>query len=177
MGDKKWYVVHTYSGHENRAKQLLEERIRANHLEDKFGEVLVPTEDVVEVKQGSKRTSSRKFFPGYMLVKMELDDETMHLVKNTQKITGFVGAGARPSPVPEAEVLRIRGQMEEGAAAPKTVQSFEDGANVRVIGGPFVNFNGVVEEVRPERQKLWVMVSIFGRATRVELDFTQVEPL
>lgn len=175
MSDMKWYVVHTYSGHENRAKQLLEERVRNAHLEDRFGDVLVPSEEVVEVKQGTKRRSNRKFFPGYMLVQMVMDDDTFHLVKGTQKVTGFVGAGNRPTPVPDWEVLKITQQMEEGAAAPKTVQTFEEGATVRVTDGPFVNFSGTVEEVRTERQKLWVLVSIFGRATRVEVDFNQVE--
>lgn len=175
MGDKKWYVVHTYSGYENRAKQLLEERIRTGGVEEKFGEILIPKENVVEVKGGAKRTSSRKFFPGYMLVQMELDDETWHIVKGTQKITGFVGGTTNPPPVPEAEVARITQQMEEGAERPKVAQNFDEGSQVRITGGAFVNFSGTVEEVRPEKQKLRVLVSIFGRPTPVEVDFTQVE--
>jgi transcriptional antiterminator NusG len=175
MGEKKWYVVHTYSGYENRAKQLLQERIRTAGADDKFGEILIPKESVVEVKGGTKRTSSRKFFPGYMIVQMELDDETWHIVKGTQKITGFVGGTTNPPPIPEAEVARITQQMEEGAERPKATQTFEEGAQVRVTEGPFVNFSGVVEEVRPEKQKLRVLVSIFGRATPVEVDFMQVE--
>lgn len=175
MGEKKWYVVHTYSGYENRAKQLLEERIRNAGLDERFGEVLIPKENVVEVKGGTKRTSSRKFFPGYMLVQMELDDETWHIVKGTQKITGFVGGTTNPPPVPEAEVARITQQMEEGAERPKVAQNFDEGSQVRITAGAFINFSGTVEEVRPEKQKLRVLVSIFGRPTPVEVDFTQVE--
>lgn len=175
MEELKWYVVHTYSGHENRARQLLQERIRTAKLEHKFGEILIPTESVVEVKGGAKRTSSRKFFPGYMLVQMSLDDETWHLVNGTQKITGFVGNSTSPAPIPDREVRKITEQIEEGSARPKTKQTFEEGSTVRVISGPFLNFNGVVEEVRPEKQKLRVLVSIFGRATPVELDFVEVE--
>ena len=175
MGDMKWYVVHTYSGYENRAKQLLQERIRNAGVEDRFGEILIPKESVVEVKGGAKRTSSRKFFPGYMMVQMELDEETWHIVKGTQKITGFVGGTTHPTPIPDAEVERIAQQMEEGTERPKATQTFEEGVHVRVTEGPFVNFSGVVEEVRPEKQKLRVLVSIFGRATPVEVDFMQVE--
>lgn len=175
MSDLKWYVVHTYSGYENRAKQLLEERIRQAKLQDQFGEVLIPTERVVEVKKGAKRTANRKFFPGYMFVQMAISGETLALVKETQKVTGFVGSSTNPPSVPEREVRRITEQIEEGVARPKAAQTFDEGANVRVIEGPFVNFSGVVEEVRPEKQKLRVLVSIFGRATPVELDFTQVE--
>ena len=171
----KWYVVHTYSGYENRAKQLLEERIKNAGRQEAFGEILIPTENVVEVRQGSKRTTSRKFFPGYMLVQMELDNETWHLVKGTQKITGFVGEGLNPPPIPEREVRRITEQIEEGAVRPKARHTYEEGVMVRVIDGPFMNFSGTVEEVRPEKQKLRVLVSIFGRATPVELDYVQVE--
>jgi len=175
MSEMKWYVVHTYSGYENRAKQLLEERIQSAKMEECFGEILVPTESVVEVRQGAKRTTSRKFFPGYMIVQMALNEESWHLVKGTQKITGFVGGGMSPPAIPEHEVRRITEQIEEGAVRPKAKQTFEEGLQVRVIDGPFVNFSGVVEEVRPEKQKLRVLVSIFGRATPVELDFVQVE--
>jgi transcriptional antiterminator NusG len=173
-----WYIVHTYSGYENRAKQCLLDRVRAEDAEGMFGEVLIPTEEVVEVKGGVKRTRTKKFFPGYMIVQMELTDETWHLVKATQKITGFVGGTARrPRPIPRQEVLRITKQMEGGTDQQVPTQTFEEGAQVRVIDGPFLNFTGSVEEVRPDKQKLRVLVSIFGRATPVELDFTQVEEL
>jgi transcriptional antiterminator NusG len=170
----KWYVVHTYSGHENKARLSLQERIRTSGFEDKFGEVLIPTESVVELKGGKKRTTTRKFYPGYMFVQMELEDQTFHLVKNTPKITGFLG-GTKPTPVPDHEITGINKQMTEGAIKPKPRIVFEEGESVRVTDGPFSNFNGIVEEVRPEKQKVRVLVSIFGRATPVELDFSQVE--
>ncbi|MCK6544605.1 transcription termination/antitermination protein NusG [Myxococcota bacterium] len=174
----KWYVVHTYSGFENRAKKSLEERIKREGLEEFFGEALVPTENVVELLGGSKRTSKRKFFPGYMLVQMELNDRTWHLVKSTPKITGFVGPDARkPMPVREEEVRRLTQQIDQGTLAPKPKIVFEQGESVRVTEGPFATFNGVVEEVKEEKQKVRVLVSIFGRATPVELDFTQVEKI
>ncbi len=173
--EKKWYVVHTYSGFENRVKASLEERIRNAGKEDFFDEILVPSEKVVEMFKGEKKTTSRKFFPGYILVKMNLNDETWHLVNNTPKVTGFVGGALTPPPVPTGEVDKIRLQMEEGAVKPKPKVSFERGENVRVIDGPFTNFNGVVDEVKPDKGKLRVLVSIFGRATPVELDFVQVE--
>ena len=172
----KWYVVNTYSGYENRAHQCLLDRIKAEGVEDMFGQILIPTENVVEVKQGAKRTTARKFFPGYMLVQMEMTTESWHLVKATQKITGFVGGTSRlPRPIREAEVLRITQQMTDGAERPRPKQTFQEGTQVRVTDGPFLNFTGTVEEVRPEKQKLRVLVSIFGRATPVELDFIQVE--
>ncbi len=172
----KWYVVHTYSGHEQKAKQSLLERVRQEGCEDRFGEVLIPTESVVEMKAGSKRTTTRKFFPGYIIVQMHLDDETWNLVKNTARITGFVGGNQRrPMPVPEAELARITQQMEDGTSRPKPKQSFEEGCQVRITDGPFMNFTGTVEEIKPEKQKLRVLVSIFGRATPVEVDFMQVE--
>jgi transcriptional antiterminator NusG len=171
----KWYVVHTYSGFENRAKKSLEERAKREGLEEFFGEVLVPTENVVELVGGTKRTSRRKFFPGYMLVQMELNDRTWHLVKNTPKITGFVGDARSPRPVSEEEVARLTQQIDQGTLAPKPKIVFEEGESVRVIDGPFSSFNGVVEEVKAEKQKVRVLVSIFGRATPVELDFGQVE--
>ncbi|MEE8574804.1 MAG: transcription termination/antitermination protein NusG [Thermodesulfobacteriota bacterium] len=173
--EMKWYVVHTYSGHENKVKLVLDEKIRAEGKEDLFGEVLVPTEKVVDMVKGVKRTSNRKFFPGYILVNMILNDETWHMVKDTPKVTGFVGGSTTPPPVTEEEVGRIMKQMEEGAVKPKPKVLFEEGENIRVIGGPFTNFNGIVEEVKPEKGKLRVLVSIFGRATPVELDFVQVE--
>ncbi len=175
MSDEmKWYVVHTYSGHENRAKASLEERIKASGLQDYFGEILLPTEKVVEVRQGQKRTSSRRFYPGYLFVQMVLNKKTWHLVKGTPKITGFLG-GQNPTPVPESEIRRITAQMEEGVSQPKTQVTLEENESVRVIDGPFSGFSGVVDKVMPEKQKVRVLVSIFGRSAPVELDFTQVE--
>src|SRR5215470_15619434 len=171
---KKWYVVHTYSGHENRAKLSLQERIRSHGMQDDFGDILIPTESVLEVVKGQRRTSTRKFYPGYLFVQMELSEKTFHLVKNTPKITGFLG-GTTPTPVKESEIQSINTAMQEGAIKPRPRISFEEGENVRVIDGPFANFSGIVEEVKPEKQKVKVLVSIFGRATPVELDFTQVE--
>lgn len=174
----KWYVVHTYSGHEQKAKQSLEERIKSYGKEAFFGEVLIPSENVVEMVQGEKKTTTRKFFPGYVLVKMILNDEMWHLVKNTPKITGFVGGGTgtkRPTPVPEKEVRKLTKQISEGTLRPKMKTTFEKGESVRVIEGPFQNFNGLVDDVKPDKGKLVVLVSIFGRSTPVELDFTQVE--
>lgn len=175
-GDElKWYVVHTYSGYEQKAKLALKERIRQNKMDTMFAEVLIPSENVIELVRGEKKTTSRKFFPGYMLVKMILNDATWHLVKSTPKITGFVGNALTPPSVPEEEVLRITNQMTEGTLKPRPKVQFEEGENVRVVDGPFVNFSGVVEEVKPDKGKLRVLVSIFGRSTPVELDFVQVE--
>jgi transcriptional antiterminator NusG len=171
----KWYVVHTYSGFEQKAKLALLERIRQQKMDSYFNEVLIPSENVIELVRGEKKTTSRKFFPGYMLVKMILNDNTWHLVKSTPKITGFVGNAISPPAVPEEEVMRIANQMTEGTLKPRPKVQFEEGENVRVIDGPFVNFNGVVEEVKPDKGKLRVLVSIFGRSTPVELDFVQVE--
>ncbi len=173
----KWYTVHTYSGHENKARLALLDRIKNASLEPLFGEVLIPTESVVEMVKGQKRTTTRKFYPGYMFVQMDLSDEAYHLVKNTPKITGFLGAekGNKPIPVPESEIAAINIQMTEGAIKPKPKVLFEEGETIRVTDGPFSNFSGIVEEVRPEKQKVRVLVSIFGRATPVELDFSQVE--
>jgi transcriptional antiterminator NusG len=173
--EKKWYVVHTYSGYEHKAKAALEERIRALGRTEEFGDVLVPAEKVVELVKGRKKTSSRKFFPGYILVNMALNDETWHVVKATPKITGFVGDARNPSPISENEVRDITQQMAEGAARPKPKVQFEAGESVKVIDGPFQDFNGVVEDVKAEKGKLRVLISIFGRATPVELDFVQVE--
>jgi transcriptional antiterminator NusG len=173
-GEKKWYIVHTYSGHENKAKLTLLERVRNANLTEYFGEVLVPTESVMEVVKGQRRTTTRKFFPGYMFVQMDLDQETFHLVKNTPKITGFLG-GTNPQPVKETEIQNINVAMTEGASRPKPRISFEEGETVRVVDGPFANFTGVVVELKAEKQKVRVNVSIFGRATPVELDFAQVE--
>ena len=169
-------MVHTYSGYENRAKQSLEERIKLSGMAQQFGQLLVPTENVVELaKGGQKKTTKRKFFPGYMLVQMELSDFTWHLVKSTPKITGFVGSATSPPAVPEAEVLRLTQQIDEGTLKPKPRVQFEDGENVRVIDGPFQNFNGVVEAVNADKAKVRVLVSIFGRSTPVELEYIQVE--
>ena len=172
---KEWYVIHTYSGFEHKAKAALEERIRTLGMEEHFGDILVPAEKVVELVKGRKKTSSRKFFPGYMLVNMDLNDETWHLVKSTPKVTGFVGDATHPSPISEAEVREITHQMAEGAARPKPKVLFETGESVKVVEGPFADFNGVVEEVKADKGKLRVLISIFGRATPVELDFVQVE--
>jgi len=171
---KKWYGIHTYSGFENKVRLSLLERIKNQGLEEQFGEVLIPSETVVELKKGEKRTSSRKFFPGYILVNMDLNDETWHVVKETSKVTGFVG-GNNPAAIPDEEVLKITRRIEEGAEKPRPKVLFEVGETVRVIDGPFLNFSGVVEDVKPDKGKLRVMVSIFGRATPVELEFMQVE--
>jgi transcription termination/antitermination protein NusG len=173
----RWYVVHTYSGFENKAKKSLEDKIRLESLSDQFGEILIPMEQVVEMVKGEKKTSKRKFFPGYILVQMLMNDRTWHLVKNTPKVTGFVGAAAneQPPPISDAEVTRLTTQISEGTLKPKPRVQFSDGDTVRVIDGPFANFNGTVEEVNPEKGRVKVLVSIFGRATPVELDFMQVE--
>jgi transcription termination/antitermination protein NusG len=173
--EKKWFIVHTYSGHENKAKLTLLERVRNANLTEYFGEVLVPTESVMEVVKGQRRTTTRKFFPGYMFVQMVLDDRTFHLVKNTPKITGFLG-GTKPTPVPEREITGVQTNMSEGGKPkPKARVVFEVGDSVRVIDGPFANFSATVEEVKSDKQKLKVSLSMFGRATSVELDFAQVE--
>jgi transcriptional antiterminator NusG len=172
---KHWYVVHTYSGYENRAKQTLEQRIIEFGKEELFGEVLVPSEKVVEVVKGEKRTSLRKFFPGYILVNVDLNDETWYVVKNTPKVTGFVGGQTNPTPVSDEEVEKILGQMEAGLENPRPKYEFSPGEQVKVIEGPFSNFSGIVEDVNPDKGKLRVLVSIFGRSTPVELEFFQVE--
>jgi transcriptional antiterminator NusG len=173
--EKKWYIVHTYSGHENKAKLTLLERVRNNNLTEYFGDVLVPTESVTENVKGQRRTTTRKFFPGYMFVQMVLDDRTFHLVKNTPKITGFLG-GMKPTPVPQNQIQGVQTNAAEGKAGKtKTRVSFEAGESVRVVDGPFANFSATVEEVKTDKQKLKVSLSMFGRATSVELDFAQVE--
>jgi transcription termination/antitermination protein NusG len=171
---KRWYVVHTYSGHENRAKLSLQERIKTHGMQDDFGEILIPTESVLEVVKGQKRTSTRKFYPGYLFVQMELSEKTFHLVKNTPKITTFLG-GTNPTPVKETEIAQLYSAMSKNQVKPKPRIHFEEGDSVRVTDGAFANFSGTVEAVKPEKQKVRVLVSIFGRATPVELDFTQVE--
>jgi len=169
----KWYGVHTYSGFENKVKLSLIERVKNQGLEELFGEVLIPSETVMELKKGERKTTSRKFFPGYILVNMELNDETWHVVKETSKVTGFVG-GNTPAPITDEEISKITKRVEEGAEKPRPKIQFDVGETVRVIDGPFLNFAGVVEDVKPEKAKLRVMVSIFGRATPVELEFMQV---
>ncbi|MGK5084798.1 transcription termination/antitermination protein NusG [Bdellovibrionota bacterium FG-1] len=172
-----WYVIHTYSGFENKAKLGLEERIKASKKEAFFGEIIVPEENVVELVKGQKKTTKRRFFPGYILVKMNLTEETWHIVKNTPKITGFVGDKIRPMPVPESDVQKMTNRIAEGQVKPRPRISFQEGESVRVIDGPFSNFNGVVEDVNPDKGKVKVLVSIFGRSTPVELDFIQVEKI
>ncbi len=173
----KWYIVHTYSGFENKVKLNLEERVKALKQEKYFGKILVPTEQVVELKKGQKKTSSRKFYPGYIMVQMVLNKDTWHTVRNTAKVTGFLGGGSEPYPVPDSEAERIILQMEEGITKPKPRYSFEEGDEIRVVDGPFSNFQGTVEEVKPDKEKLRVLITIFGRATPVELDFIQVNKI
>jgi transcriptional antiterminator NusG len=172
---KRWYIVHTYSGHEAKAKQSLLERAKTFGREDEFDEVLIPEENIVEIVKGEKRTSKRKFFPGYILVRMNLTDDTWHIVKDTPKVTGFVGGGEQPTPIDDEEVARMTQQIKEGAVKPKPKIRFEEGESVRVISGPFVNFSGFVDEVLPEKEKVRVMVQVFGRATPVVLDYMTVE--
>jgi transcriptional antiterminator NusG len=172
---KRWYVVHAYSGFEKKVASSLKERIELHSMQDKFGEVLVPTEEVVEMRSGQKRKSERKFFPGYVLVQMELDDDTWHLVKETPRVMGFIGGKAdKPAPITDAEAEAIL-QRVQSADKPKPKTIFEPGEMVRVIDGPFNDFNGVVEEVNYEKNRLQVAVLIFGRSTPVELEFSQVE--
>ena len=172
----RWYVVHAYSNFENKVKGSLEERIKLAGLEDKFGEILVPTEKVVEMRDGQRRSSERKFFPGYVLVQMELDDETWHMVKEVPKVLGFIGGSSdRPAPISEAEANRILNRVTEGVDKPRPKVMFEPGEVVRVVEGPFNDFNGVVETVNYEKNKLRVAVQILGRPTPVELAFGQVE--
>ncbi len=173
--EKKWYIVHTYSGHENKARLTLKERVVNAGLHEYFGEVLVPTESVSEVIKGQRRTMTRKFFPGYMFVQMVLDDRTFHLVKNTPKITGFLG-GTKPTPVPEREITGVQQNVTDGGKAkPKARVVFEPGDTVRVTDGPFANFTATVEEVKADKQKVKVLLSMFGRSTSTELDFDKVE--
>jgi transcriptional antiterminator NusG len=170
----KWYVVHTYSGYENKVKAALEERISSSGLLEKFGKILIPTEEVVELVRGKRKTSSRKFYPGYILVQMELTDEAWHLVQETAKVTGFLGGRDSPASLTDEEAEKIIGQVEAGKLKPQPKFLFEPGDEVRVIDGPFTNFTGTVEDVKPDKGKIRVLVSIFGRATPVELEFVQV---
>ena len=171
----KWYIVHAYSNFEKKVAESIKEQARTQGLEENFSDILVPTEDVVEIRRGRKVNSERKFFPGYVLVKMEMTDEAYHLIKNTPKVTGFLGSGNKPMPVSEKEVQRIVGAIEEGVERPKPTIMFEIGEQVRVTDGPFASFNGSVEDVDEDRARLKVTVSIFGRATPVELEYSQVE--
>jgi transcriptional antiterminator NusG len=172
---KKWYIVHTYSGQETRARTALLERAKTMGFEAEFDEVLVPEESVVEMVKGKKRTSKRKFFPGYIMVHMDLTDETWHVVKGTPKITGFVGNATDPPPITDEEVARMTQRIKEGATKPKPLIHFDDGENIRVISGPFANFQGFVDEVMEDKEKLRVMVQVFGRATPVVLGYASVE--
>jgi transcriptional antiterminator NusG len=173
---KRWYVVHAYSGMEKAVERNLRERIERAGMQDKFGRILVPTEEVVELKNGKKAVTERRFFPGYVLVEMAMEDDTWHLVKHTSKVTGFVGgAKNRPAPISEAEVMKIVNQMQEGIEKPRPKVEWTVGEIVRVKEGPFTDFNGAIEEVNYDKSKVRVSVTIFGRATPVELDFSQVE--
>ncbi len=172
----KWYVVHAYSNFENKVKASLEERIKLHGLEDKFGKIMIPTEEVVEMKEGQRRRSERKFFPGYVLVQMELDEDTWHLVKEVPKVLGFIGGSSdRPAPISDKEAAAILNRVEEGADKPRPKVLFEPGEVVRVVDGPFKDFSGVVESANYDKSKLQVAVQILGRSTPVELDFSQVE--
>ncbi len=174
---KRWYIVHAYSNFEKKVAESIREQAVASGLEGLFEEVLVPTEEVVEMRRGRKVTSERRFFPGYVLVKMEMTDQAYHLIKNTPKVTGFLGSDNKPIPITEDEALRILNQVQEGVERPRPMISFEIGEQVRVAEGPFASFNGLVEDVDEERARLKVAVSIFGRPTPVELEFGQVEKL
>ncbi len=171
----KWYIVHAYSNFEKKVAEALRDQAKAQGLEDKFSEILVPTEEVVEVRRGKKFNSERKFFPGYVLVKMELSDQAFHLVKNTPKVTGFLGSASKPMPVSQKEVDRILGNSAAAVERPKPVLSFDIGEKVKIVGGHFASFDGVVESVDQEHARLRVSVSIFGRATPVDLEYSQVE--
>ena len=171
---KKWYVVHTYSGYENRAKRALEERIKQNSMEGSFEEILIPAEESPEVA-GRKKGKGRKFFPGYMLVRMELNDDAWHLIKGTPKVTGFVGGATNPPSISDDEVERLTNRIQSGEMQATSKSLYDSGDNIRVTGGPFAGFSGIIEDVNPEKGRLRVLVSIFGRATAVELNLDQVE--
>jgi transcriptional antiterminator NusG len=173
---KQWYVIHTYSGFEGRVKSSIEERAKSTGMDKKISRVLVPTEEVIEIKEGKKRVATKKFFPGYVLVEMELDDDTLQFIKETPKVTGFLG-GARPSPLSEPEVATLLHQIDVGTVQTRAKAQLEKGDSVRIIDGPFIGFNGMVDEVNVDQQKVKVLVSIFGRSTPVELGFLQVERL
>jgi transcriptional antiterminator NusG len=175
--EKNWYIVHTYSGFEKKVAESLQQRVQAYGLQDEIGEVLIPTEDVVEMRAGKKVVSSKRFFPGYILVEMNMTDNAWHVVKNTPKVTGFVGAGTKPTPLTKDEVEQILTQVRTAAEKPKPKYTFDKGDQVRINEGPFAGFNGIVDEVNTDKNTLKVMVTIFGRSTPVELDFLQVEKL
>ncbi len=172
---KRWYVLHVYSGFENKVAEAIQDKARKQGLEDKVEEVMVPTEELVEVRRGQKVNAERKFFPGYVLAKLDLDDEVWHMIKDTPKVTGFLGAGNKPSPVSEKDAERLMRQIKEGVEHPRPSVQFSVGEEVKVAEGPFASFNGMIEEIDEVKGKLKVSVSIFGRATPVELEFTQVE--
>ena len=174
---QKWYIIHTYSGFEQKVKNAILERAKAQGFEHLIGEVLVPTEMVEEMVKGERRLSARKFYPGYVLVRMELTDDSWHLVKDTPKVTGFVGSKTEPVAIPDEEAQKIISQMQEGIAKPKPKIQFELGDKVQVTDGPFANFTGTVDEVRADKGKVKVMISVFGRPTPVELEFTQLEKI
>lgn len=171
---RKWYILHTYSGFEEKVKVTLEERIKKAGQEEMFGDILVPTEQIVEMVKGTKSTSSRKFFPGYILINVDLNDDTWHTVRDTPKVTGFVGNDLNPDPLPDEEAEKIINRIQDGAVRPKPKVMYEIGDVVRVTDGPFSNFEGVVDDVYPDKGRVKVMVSIFGRETPVELEFAQV---
>lgn len=177
MADRQWYIVHTYSGFEERVAEALRQRAEAMDMAEQFGEIRIPTETIVELKNGKKRQTQRKFFPGYMLVEMEMTDAAWHVVKNTPKVTGFVGTGKKPTPLTQEDVDRIVRQVSSAKEKPKPKYVYEKGEQVKIIDGPFANFTGVVEDVNIDRETLKVMVTIFGRQTPVELNFLQVEKL
>jgi transcriptional antiterminator NusG len=174
---KKWYIVHVYSGFEHKVKAAIEERMATSSSADKFGEIIVPTEQVVELVKGKRKESSRKFYPGYILVNLHLNNQTWHIVNSTAKVTGFLGGHEKPTPLTEQEANQILDRMEAGKLKPKPKYLFEIGDEIRVIDGPFTNFDGVVDEVNPEKGKVRVLVSIFGRSTPVELEFVQVSKI